>query len=220
MQPQRRRASSRAGHRCGLSRTPLRRPVRQPTALSGWPSNSEDSWISSDYAERGRTRLCDKAIDCSQAADHGGRRGAETAGMRNVVAAAHHHAGSGDPRGLQPPFDGPHHQMVRGSTGTCPAPSPSTSTTKPESVVSTMISSQRLSARPRLSKPGPRLALDAATTAVAVSPAGRVCVTRTRHCSSHCSRRTKPTPASRQRPRDQPAPGTRLASPSARCRDP
>src|ERR1700759_2549892 len=40
-----------------------------------------------------------------------------------------------------------------------------------------MISSYRLSANPRLSNPGPRLALEAATTLVAVSPAGSLFAT-------------------------------------------
>ena len=48
----------------------------------------------------------------------------------------------------------------------------------PESVVSTAISSYRASAMPRLSNPGPRLALDAATVALAVSPTGSVRVIR------------------------------------------
>jgi hypothetical protein len=47
----------------------------------------------------------------------------------------------------------------------------------PESVVSTMISSYMLNARPILSNPGPRFALEAATTALAAKPGGRVCVT-------------------------------------------
>ena len=63
------------------------------------------------------------------------------------------------------------------SSGTWPAPSPSTSMVRPDSVVSTSISSYRLSARPRLSNPGPRFALDAATTALAARPAGRIRVT-------------------------------------------
>ena len=53
------------------------------------------------------------------------------------------------------------------SSGTWSAPSPSTSTTRPESIVSRTISSMRFSARPMLSNPGPRLALDADTTALA-----------------------------------------------------
>src|SRR5262249_28827642 len=60
-----------------------------------------------------------------------------------------------------------------GLSGTCPEPSPSTSTTSPDSVVSTTISSYNPTARPRLSNPGPRLALDAGTVAPAVRPAGR-----------------------------------------------
>src|SRR5882757_9193279 len=65
------------------------------------------------------------------------------------------------------------------SSGTWPAPSPSTSTRRPDSVVWTSISSYRLSASPRLSNPGPRFALDAATTALAARPAGRIRVTVT-----------------------------------------
>src|SRR5271163_3885665 len=75
-----------------------------------------------------------------------------------------------------------------GPSGTWSAPSPSTVTSKPESVVSTTISSQRLNARPRLSKPGPRLALDADTTELATRPAGSIWVTdrlSRRACDHH-----------------------------------
>ena len=86
-------------------------PRTAAAALSGCPSNSEDSWISSRLGQWRRTGLCDKAIDGGKPADHRGRRRAQSARVRNVVAAAHDQARRGDAGRGQPPFDGPHDQM-------------------------------------------------------------------------------------------------------------
>lgn len=94
---------------------------------------------------------------------------------------------------MQAALEGAHHQMVgvhRQLAGTFP----STVTTKPEEVVSTVISSHRLNARPMLSKPGPRFALEAETTAVATSPAGSIGVT---NVTAECGRYVRGLPGIR-----------------------
>src|SRR5690349_7683168 len=148
-------------------------PRTAADALSGCPSNSDDSWINSDSLSGFESACATRPLTTARppttaAADDPNPRECGISLRQRTLR----------PLAVTPAACRPC-SMARttkcvASSGTWPAPSPSTSIVRPESVVSTTISSYRLSARPRLSKPGPRLALEAATTAVAVSPAGRV----------------------------------------------
>lgn len=179
-------------HRCGRPTTRPHRPARPP------PRCRDDLEVRGQLnqlgvVERLPIRLRDKAVRGRKPAHHRRRGRAQAAGMRDGVAAPHHQPGARTPTACRPRSRA---RTTRwsASTGSWPAPSPSTVTTKPEEVVSTVISSHRLNARPMLSKPGPRFALEAETTAVATSPAGSIGVT---NVTAECGRYVRGLPGIR-----------------------
>ena len=80
-----------------------------------------------DVEAAARTRLHDKPIGRGEPADDRRRRRTESARVRNLVATAHVQPRRTDTRRLQAALDGAHDEVC-GVSGTCPAPSPSTST--------------------------------------------------------------------------------------------
>ena len=126
----------------------LRRSVQDTTAppstaaaaLSGWPSNSEDSWTSSDSVSGVEPACATRPLAAARppttaAADEPSPRECGMSLRQRTFSPLTDDAGC-----LQPALDGPHHQVGRVQRN-LPAPSPSTSTMRPESVVSTTISS-------------------------------------------------------------------------------
>ena len=185
-------------------------PSTAADALSGWPSNSDASWISSASVIGCEPACATRPLAAARppttaAADEPSPRECGMSLRQRTFRPAARHPAARRPRSIA------RTTRCSESSGTWPAPSPSTSTVRPESVVSTMISSYRLSARPRLSKPGPRLALDAATTAG--QPSGRQ--------AESASPTVTPRPSSCDDGAGVDRNGRhRAACPSARCRDP
>ena len=127
----RRRRSARVRGAGRRSRTPPRHRAPRPRRCRGGPRTPRPAGSAAPRVSGDESVCASKAIRDRQAADDRRRRGAEPAGVRDGVAAAHDQArrvgirlppGRGGWRG--PPGG-------RAPVGTCPAPSPSTSMTQP-----------------------------------------------------------------------------------------